>query len=146
MPGLGPRTDGQGQPGSWPHSLAVAPAPALPIPHPAVFPGDTTRPAAILTLPVDITRPLVEKVALLARLEIPPAGADKAAAQLGRIVTMVEKLNELDTKNVEPMTNPTGLVDAFRSDEPRPSLPRAEALANAPDKVEMFLRVPRVVE
>ena len=95
---------------------------------------------------MDITRALVEKVALLARLEIPTAEAQRTAVQLGRIVTMVEKLGELDTKGVEPLSNPTGLVDAFRSDEPRPGLSREEALANAPDKVEMFLRVPRVVE
>ncbi len=95
---------------------------------------------------MNIDRALVEKVALLARLKIPPAELDRAAAQLGRIVTMVEKLGLLDTKGIEPLSNPTGLVDAFRSDEPRPSLPRAEALANAPDTVEMFLRVPRVVE
>lgn len=99
-----------------------------------------------MRLPMDIDRKLVEKVALLARLEIPPADADRVAAQLSRIVGMVETLNKVDTKAVEPLSNPTGLVDAFRADEPRPSLPRDEALANAPDKVEMFLRVPRVVE
>ena len=100
----------------------------------------------IILPPMEINRALVEKVALLARLEIPAADADRVASQLGKIVGMVEKLNAVDTKGIEPLTNPGGLADVFRDDEPRPCLPREEALANAPDKVEMFLRVPRVVE
>jgi len=102
--------------------------------------------AVNLTPHMHIDRSLVEKVALLARLEIPTGSADRLAEQLGRIVATVEKLNELDTKGVEPLSNPTGLVDAFRTDEPRPGLTRDEALANAPGKVEMFFKVPRVVE
>jgi aspartyl-tRNA(Asn)/glutamyl-tRNA(Gln) amidotransferase subunit C len=94
----------------------------------------------------EIDRDLVEKIALLARLSVPPADADRFVAQMRRVVETVEKLNEVDTKGVEPLANPAGNVDAFRDDEPRPGILRAEALGLAPDKVEMFYRVPRVVE
>ena len=95
---------------------------------------------------MEINRALVEKVAILARLEVPAAAADKLVDQLGKIVAMVEQLGAVDTKDVEPLANPAGTVDAFRTDEPRPCLSRADALANAPDRVEMFFKVPRVVE
>jgi aspartyl-tRNA(Asn)/glutamyl-tRNA(Gln) amidotransferase subunit C len=97
-------------------------------------------------MPDSIDSRLVSKVADLARLHVAPEDASRVAAQLARIVEMVEKLNRLDTKGVEPMTHPVALPEHSRADEPGKCLTRDEALANAPDRAEMFFRVPRVVE
>jgi aspartyl-tRNA(Asn)/glutamyl-tRNA(Gln) amidotransferase subunit C len=52
----------------------------------------------------------------------------------------------LDTSNVEPTTTVIPMVSVMRDDEARPSLDQGEALANAPDRVDVFFRVPRIIE
>ncbi len=91
-----------------------------------------------------ITREDVLHVAALARLEIPDAEVDAIRDQLGAILEAVGKVSELDLTDVEPMTHPLELVNAWAEDVPRPSLPRDEALANAPDPLEGSFRVPAV--
>ena len=91
-----------------------------------------------------ITRDDVLHVAALARLEIPEAEVDSVRDQLGAILEAVGKVSELDLAGVEPMTHPLDLVNKWAEDEPRPSLPREEALANAPDPSEGSFRVPAV--
>ena len=91
-----------------------------------------------------ITREDVLHVAALARLEIPEAEVDSVRDQLGAILEAVGKVSELDLAGVEPMTHPLDLVNKWAEDEPRPSLPREEALANAPDPSEGSFRVPAV--
>ena len=91
-----------------------------------------------------ITRDDVLHVAALARLEIPDDEVDAVRDQLGAILEAVGKVSELDLAGVEPMTHPLDLVNEWAEDEPRPSLPRDEALANAPDPSEGSFRVPAV--
>jgi aspartyl-tRNA(Asn)/glutamyl-tRNA(Gln) amidotransferase subunit C len=91
-----------------------------------------------------ITREDVLHVAALARLEIPEDEVDAVRDQLGAILEAVGKVSELDLAGVEPMTHPLDLVNEWAEDEPRPSLPRDEALANAPDPSEGSFRVPAV--
>jgi len=91
-----------------------------------------------------ITREDVLHVAALARLEIPEDQVDQVRDQLGAILEAVGKVSELDLADVEPMTHPLDLVNEWAEDEPRPSLPREEALANAPDPVDGAFRVPAV--
>jgi aspartyl-tRNA(Asn)/glutamyl-tRNA(Gln) amidotransferase subunit C len=91
-----------------------------------------------------ITRQDVLHVAALARLEIPEDQVDQVRDQLGAILEAVGKVSELDLAVVEPMTHPLDLVNEWAEDEPRPSLPREEALANAPDPVDGAFRVPAV--
>jgi aspartyl-tRNA(Asn)/glutamyl-tRNA(Gln) amidotransferase subunit C len=91
-----------------------------------------------------ITREDVRHVAALARLEIPEDEVDAVRDQLGAILEAVGKVSELDLAGVEPMTHPLDLVNEWAEDEPRPSLPRDEALANAPDPSEGSFRVPAV--
>lgn len=91
-----------------------------------------------------ITRDDVLHVAALARLEIPDDEVDAVRDQLGAILEAVGKVSELDLAGVEPMTHPLDLVNKWAEDEPRPSLPREEALANAPDPSEGSFRVPAV--
>ena len=91
-----------------------------------------------------ITREDVLHVAALARLEIPEAEVDGVRDQLGAILEAVGKVSELDLSDVEPMTHPLDLVNEWAEDVPRPSLPREEALANAPDPLDGSFRVPAV--
>jgi aspartyl-tRNA(Asn)/glutamyl-tRNA(Gln) amidotransferase subunit C len=91
-----------------------------------------------------ITREDVLHVASLARLEIPEDEVDAVRDQLGAILEAVGKVAELDLDDVEPMTHPLDLANEWAEDEPRPSLPRDEALANAPDPVDGQFRVPAV--
>jgi aspartyl-tRNA(Asn)/glutamyl-tRNA(Gln) amidotransferase subunit C len=91
-----------------------------------------------------ITREQVLHVARLARLEVPEAEIATLQEQLGAILEAVGKVAELDLSDVEPTSHPLDLVNALDEDEPRPSLTREEALANAPEAREGAFRVPSV--
>ena len=91
-----------------------------------------------------ITREDVLHVARLARLEIPEGEVDRVRDELGAILEAVGKVAELDLSDVEPTSHPLDLVNVWAPDEPRPSLPRDEALANAPDPADGAFRVPAV--
>ena len=93
-----------------------------------------------------ITKQEVEHVAHLARLEFQEQEKEKLTGQLNGILTYMDKLNEIDTKGVEPMTHATFMVNVFRDDEVRPSLGSAAALSNAPDASGSCFRVPKVIE
>ncbi|BBA71804.1 Asp-tRNA(Asn)/Glu-tRNA(Gln) amidotransferase subunit GatC [Geobacter sulfurreducens] len=93
-----------------------------------------------------ITRTDVEHVATLARLELAEDEKDRFTGQLDAILAYVEKLNELDTDGIIPTSHAVPVENAFREDEVRLSIGVENALANAPDRVEGFFRVPRVIE
>jgi aspartyl-tRNA(Asn)/glutamyl-tRNA(Gln) amidotransferase subunit C len=92
-----------------------------------------------------ITRLEVEKVSLLARLLLTPQELDLMTTQLGQIVGYVEQLGELDTDTVEPMAHAVEMNNVFRTDDVRPSLDRAAALANAPEHDGECYLVPAVL-
>jgi aspartyl-tRNA(Asn)/glutamyl-tRNA(Gln) amidotransferase subunit C len=93
---------------------------------------------------VSIEREDVLHVAELARLEIPAGEVERVREELGAILEAVGKVSELDLADVEPTSHPLDLVNVWGEDEPRPSLPREEALLNAPDASEGAFRVPAV--
>jgi aspartyl-tRNA(Asn)/glutamyl-tRNA(Gln) amidotransferase subunit C len=93
---------------------------------------------------VAISREDVLHVAKLARLEIPEDEIERVQEQLGAILEAVGKVSELDLTTVEPTSHPLDVVNEWDEDEPRPSLPREEALANAPDPADGAFRVPAV--
>jgi aspartyl-tRNA(Asn)/glutamyl-tRNA(Gln) amidotransferase subunit C len=93
---------------------------------------------------VAIGREDVLHVARLARLEIPEAEIAPVQEQLAAILEAVGKVSELDLADVEPTSHPLDLVNVSDADEPRPSLPREQALANAPDPQQGMFRVPSV--
>lgn len=92
-----------------------------------------------------LTRAQVEKVSLLARLQLSAAELDLMTAQMGQIVGYVESLAELNTHEVEPMAHALEVSNVFAADEPRPSLPREAALSNAPHHDREFYLVPAVL-
>ena len=89
-----------------------------------------------------ISRDEVLHVARLARLELTDSEVDKFTEQLSAILEAVAKVAELDLSDVEPTAHPLDLVNVWAEDEPRPSLPADEALANAPDRHAGFFKVP----
>ncbi|RMG04901.1 MAG: Asp-tRNA(Asn)/Glu-tRNA(Gln) amidotransferase subunit GatC [Nitrospirae bacterium] len=88
----------------------------------------------------------VEHIAELARLKLNETEKKAYTAELSDILSYIEKLNELDTTNVEPTSHVIHMTNAFREDVPRPSLPVDEALSNAPDRKGNFYRVPKIIE
>jgi aspartyl-tRNA(Asn)/glutamyl-tRNA(Gln) amidotransferase subunit C len=91
---------------------------------------------------MSIGRKDVLHVAKLARLAIPEDEVDAVRDELGQILAAVSKVSELDLSDVPPTSHPLELVNVCGDDEPRPSLPRADALANAPDPADGAFRVP----
>jgi aspartyl-tRNA(Asn)/glutamyl-tRNA(Gln) amidotransferase subunit C len=91
---------------------------------------------------VGISRDEVVHVARLARLELSDEELERLGAQLSAILEAVGKVAELDLSDVEPTSHPLDLVNVWAEDEPRPSLPVEEALANAPEREGNFFRVP----
>ncbi len=85
-------------------------------------------------------------VAHLARLELSPAELQTLTPQLSAILDYVRQLQEVNTDGVEPMAHALEVHNVFRADEPAPSLPVGEALANAPDRRGDFYAVPAVLE
>ncbi len=94
---------------------------------------------------MSISRDDVAKVALLGRLALSEAELTKMTEQLGAIVGYVDQLGELDTTEVAPMAHAVELSNVFRDDVVQPSLPRADALANAPASDGEFYHVPAVL-
>ena len=98
-----------------------------------------------------LTREEIRHVALLARLELSAPDVDGYVAELSQILGYVEKLNELDTANVEPMAQSlAGIGGAedrtLREDAVQPRDVADSVLAIAPDPSKPYFRVPKVIE
>jgi len=94
---------------------------------------------------MSISRADIEKVALLARLQLTDDELAKMTAELAQIVGYVDQLAEVDTEGIEPMAHAIELANVFRDDAVAESLPREEALANAPHRDERGYLVPAVL-
>ncbi|NWF88579.1 MAG: Asp-tRNA(Asn)/Glu-tRNA(Gln) amidotransferase subunit GatC [Ignavibacteriaceae bacterium] len=92
-----------------------------------------------------VTKNDVKHIAELARLELIESELEDYTFQLNKILEYVEKLNELDTKDVQPLSHPIEGANIFRDDVIKPSIEREEALENAPSKNEEFFKVPKVI-
>jgi len=93
-----------------------------------------------------ITLQEVEHVARLARLELSGAEKERMRRELDGILSYIDKLRALDTTGVEPTSHAVPLTNVLRDDVEKPSLPREEMLANAPDRNRELFRVPRIIE
>ena len=87
----------------------------------------------------------VEHVALLARLQLKEEEKLVFTEQLSSILEYVDKLNELATDEVEPLTHILPVFNVFRSDEIKASSPREEILANAPLVEDGQYKVPKIM-
>jgi aspartyl-tRNA(Asn)/glutamyl-tRNA(Gln) amidotransferase subunit C len=94
---------------------------------------------------MSLSRAEVERVSLLARLELTEAELAAMTAQLGQVIGYMDLLAELDTDDVEPMAHAVELSNVFRPDEVRDSFSRVEMLARAPHADGEFYLVPAVL-
>ena len=94
---------------------------------------------------MSVTKKDVEHIAKLARLKVTEEEVDHYTGQLNQILEYVEKLNELDTENVEPLSHPVENTNVFREDKLKDSIKTEEALKNAPDKDDQHFKVPKVI-
>ena len=94
-----------------------------------------------------LTKADVERIAELARLELSEAEKVTFTQQLAEILAYAEQVQALDTAGVPPTAHVLTSHPALRADEVRPSVPRADALANAPDPAADagFFKVPKVI-
>lgn len=93
-----------------------------------------------------INRELLDKIAHLSRLEFDEKDAKKMMEDMTEIVDWVEKLKEVDTEGVEPLTTMSHEVNALREDEVKEHLNHERALKPAPKKDADYFRVPKVLE
>jgi aspartyl-tRNA(Asn)/glutamyl-tRNA(Gln) amidotransferase subunit C len=88
----------------------------------------------------------IEDVALLARLQLSEPEKELFARQLKNTIDYINKLNELDTTEIEPTAHVLPIENVFREDVLRPSLSCDKALQNAPEREGNFYLVPRIIE
>lgn len=84
-------------------------------------------------------------MAMLARLELSDAEVEKYTTQLNAILDYAQRLEALDTSDVQPTAHVFPLHNVFREDKVGPSMARGKIVANAPDEEDGFFRVPRIV-
>ncbi len=93
-----------------------------------------------------ITKEDVEYVAGLAQLSLDDAAKGRLVQELGAILGYMEKLNEVDTSDVEPVMHVLEMTNVYRDDEVRESLDRETALMNAPKSDGEYFLVPRILD
>ena len=88
----------------------------------------------------------IKHISKLSRISVDDVKADKLAGDLNSIFDFIEKLNELNTDNVEPLTSVAETTLKLRADEVKSKNIKDKILKNSPDENEDFFVVPRVVE
>ncbi|MBA2249426.1 MAG: Asp-tRNA(Asn)/Glu-tRNA(Gln) amidotransferase subunit GatC [Chitinophagaceae bacterium] len=95
---------------------------------------------------MEVNDELVDKIAKLARLGFDANNKEKIKYDLKRMITFIEKLNELDTTGVEPLMYMSDSINVLRDDEVKVSITHEQALQNAPLHDENFFKVPKVIK
>ena len=93
-----------------------------------------------------ITDEIIDYVSSLARLDLNTEEKTKLKGEIEKIIDYMDVLNTLDTTDVEPMSHVLPVTNVFREDVVKPSVPREDILANAPESDEGAFRVPKTVE
>ena len=94
---------------------------------------------------MSVSKEDVEKIAKLAKLKFSDEELENFTPQMNEILNYMDKLNELDTENVEPLSHPVEQINVFREDKLKQSIFTEDALKNAPSKDEQFFKVPKVI-
>lgn len=92
-----------------------------------------------------ISRQEVAHVAQLARLELDQEQIELFTVQFNTVLEYMDRLRRVDTSRVEPTSHAIPLQNVFRDDHVSPSIPKEEALANAPEKRKDCFTVPKVI-
>ena len=94
---------------------------------------------------MSISREDVQHVARLARLKLTDSEINKLSGELDQIVHYIETLSKVDTEKVIPRSQFIGVENVFRDDVPAESLPKSEALRNAPKTDQDYFLAPKVI-
>ena len=97
---------------------------------------------------MQLSKDEIQHIAKLARLELTSAELEKYGGQLSAVLNYIDQLKEVDVKGVEPTAQVTGLENVLREDKVRDwdGKEIEEALADAPEREERFIKVKRVIE
>jgi aspartyl-tRNA(Asn)/glutamyl-tRNA(Gln) amidotransferase subunit C len=95
---------------------------------------------------MSIAKKDVEHVAELARLEFSEDEKQEIMLHFDKILGYVDKLNELDTKNVDIVVNPYYIENKFRDDIIEPSMKLEDVIKNSPKNLEEYIVVPKIIE
>lgn len=88
----------------------------------------------------------VRNVAKLARLDLSDSEITRFSRELSSILGYIEKLNELETNNVEPLAHCLPVHNVLRKDRIIQSLDNDKALANAPEREDEYFKVPKILD
>ncbi|MEW6107906.1 MAG: Asp-tRNA(Asn)/Glu-tRNA(Gln) amidotransferase subunit GatC [Nitrospirota bacterium] len=88
----------------------------------------------------------IEHLSRLARINLSDDEKELFGNQIDSILSYMDKLNELDTSNIEPTSHVISIGNVVRDDLSGTPLNREEALFNAPDHTDKFYRVPKIIE
>lgn len=94
---------------------------------------------------MSVSKKDVEHIAKLANLKFSESEIEKLTGEMNNILLYMDKLNEVDTKSVEPLSHPVEMNNVFREDIVHKSISTDEALKNAPAKDDKFFHVPKVI-
>lgn len=95
---------------------------------------------------MSVSKKDVEYVAELARLSFTEQEKEELIDDLNKVLGYIEKLNELDTEDTDIIVNPYYIENKFREDEIEPSMELKSVLNNAPQKLEEYIMVPKIIE
>lgn len=88
----------------------------------------------------------VKNIAKLSKLRLSEDEIEEFTGDLNLILDYMDKLNKLDTTNVEPLSHPLEGTNVFREDKLKKSIDREDALKNSPERTDEFFKVPKVIK
>jgi len=95
---------------------------------------------------MEVTDALIDKLALLSRLKFNEEEKKEIRNDLQRMISFVDKLNELDTTGIKPLIHMSDEINVLRQDEIKGQVSREDALKNAPAHDGKFFKVPKVIK
>jgi aspartyl-tRNA(Asn)/glutamyl-tRNA(Gln) amidotransferase subunit C len=95
---------------------------------------------------MEVNNELIDNLSNLARLQFTDQEKLAVKNDLQRMISFVEKLKEVDTRNTEPLLHMGQALNVFREDEVKGSMDKAVALQNAPGADKDYLKVPKVIK
>ncbi|MFN5184018.1 MAG: Asp-tRNA(Asn)/Glu-tRNA(Gln) amidotransferase subunit GatC [Bacteroidota bacterium] len=95
---------------------------------------------------MEITDKIVKDVAHLARLEFEEEKLERIKNDMNRMISFVNKLNELDTENIEPLIYISEEINVLREDVVKHKITQKQALMNAPKKDSDYFKAPKVID
>ena len=95
---------------------------------------------------MELNKEMVAKLSKLAQLEFNPDEAESIRLDLQQMIGFVEKLNEINTDGILPLTHISKTENSLREDAVQGSVATETALSNAPERLDQFFTVPKVIK